>query len=118
MTSGNRQRRTSRVRGSSYDEAARASRDRAGRRGFARPDWAYKVLLALVCLASVVTAARLFELTVVRRGDYAVSRESTQVLHAKRGTIYDRNGNELAVSATAETVFLSPKELAEELEKP
>ncbi len=111
MTSGNRQRRTSRVRGSSYDEAARASRDRAGRRGFARPDWAYKVLLALVCLASVVTAARLFELTVVRRGDYAVSRESTQVLHAKRGTIYDRNGNVLATSVECKNVICNPTEI-------
>jgi stage V sporulation protein D (sporulation-specific penicillin-binding protein) len=37
------------------------------------------------------------------------------VVTASRGTIYDRNGNILAISATAETVFLSPKEISEAL---
>ncbi len=41
---------------------------------------------------------------------------STEIT-ASRGTIYDRSGNILAISATAETVFLSPLELAEEMEK-
>jgi stage V sporulation protein D (sporulation-specific penicillin-binding protein) len=33
------------------------------------------------------------------------------VVTASRGTIYDRNGNALAISATAETVFVSPAEI-------
>jgi len=37
------------------------------------------------------------------------------VVTASRGTIYDKNGNILAISATAETVFLSPKEIDEAL---
>ncbi len=41
---------------------------------------------------------------------------STEIT-ASRGTIYDRGGNILAISATAETVFLSPLELEKELEK-
>jgi len=32
---------------------------------------------------------------------------------AYRGTIYDRNGETLAVSATAETVFISPRDIAD-----
>ena len=38
-------------------------------------------------------------------------------ISASRGTIYDRNGNVLATSATAETIFISPKEIAERSEK-
>jgi stage V sporulation protein D (sporulation-specific penicillin-binding protein) len=33
------------------------------------------------------------------------------VVTASRGTIYDRNGTPLAISATAETVFVSPAEI-------
>lgn len=35
------------------------------------------------------------------------------VVTASRGTIYDRNGHVLAISATAETVFVSPAEVLE-----
>ena len=38
------------------------------------------------------------------------------VVTASRGTIYDRNGNTLAISATAETVFVSPKEISDHAE--
>ena len=38
---------------------------------------------------------------------------SKTVVTASRGTIYDCNGNMLAFSATAETVFISPKEILE-----
>ena len=34
-------------------------------------------------------------------------------VEASRGTIYDRNGTILAMSASAETIFISPKEILE-----
>jgi stage V sporulation protein D (sporulation-specific penicillin-binding protein) len=37
------------------------------------------------------------------------------VVTASRGTIYDASGNILAISSTAETVFLSPLELERQL---
>ena len=62
---------------------------------------------------------QLWNVAIVRHEDYQQRATGQQTLDlsvsASRGNIYDRNGNELAVSATAETVFLSPKELAEEL---
>ena len=46
--------------------------------------------------------------------DKAVSQQTASTtISASRGTIYDRNGETLAVSATAETVFISPLEIAE-----
>lgn len=64
-----------------------------------------------VCLVAVIVAGRLFELTVIKHDTYAVSRESTQVLHAKRGTIYDRNGNVLATSVECKNVICNPTEI-------
>ena len=64
---------------------------------------------------------KLYQLQIVRHEEFqsmALDQQtrSTEIT-ASRGTIYDRSGNILAISATAETVFLSPLELAEELEK-
>jgi len=64
---------------------------------------------------------KLYRLQIVRHEEFqsmALDQQtrSTEIT-ASRGTIYDRSGNILAISATAETVFLSPLELAEELEK-
>ena len=79
-------------------------------------------MLVLGVAVFLVLALKLYQLQ-IKQHDYYQSKALDQqtrstVVTASRGTIYDRNGNELAVSATAETVFLSPKELAEELEKP
>ena len=41
---------------------------------------------------------------------------ASTVISASRGTIYDTNGNVLAVSATAETIFLSPLEIEDFVE--
>ena len=43
----------------------------------------------------------------------AVNQQTqSAVVTASRGTIYDRNGNTIAASATAETVIVSPREIA------
>ena len=67
----------------------------------------------------VLVFAKLWELQIVRHEELqnkALDQQtrSTEIT-ASRGTIYDRGGNILAISATAETIFLSPLELAEEL---
>ena len=82
----------------------------------------FVLMLVLGVAVFLVLALKLYQLQ-IKQHDYYQRKALDQqtrstVVTASRGTIYDRNGNELAVSATAETVFLSPKELAEELEKP
>ena len=58
---------------------------------------------------------KLYSLQIIRHEDLqkkAVSQQTrSTVVTANRGTIYDRNGNTMAISATAETVFLSPLEM-------
>lgn len=60
----------------------------------------------------VVIAARLVWLQVVEGEELAEAAESQRTnavtLHAKRGTIYDRNGNALAVSVDCQTVYANP----------
>ena len=73
----------------------------------------------------VVLFFKLFSLQIVRHEELqslAVSQQTrSTVVTASRGTIYDASGNILAISSTAETVFLSPLELEKQLkdtEKP
>ena len=69
----------------------------------------------------VLVFAKLYQLQIVRheelQGKALDQQTRSTEITATRGTIYDRGGNILAISATAETVFLSPLELAEELAK-
>ena len=55
---------------------------------------------------------KIYDLTINRHEEMQerASRQQTQstTISASRGTIYDRNGKTLAVSATADTVFLDP----------
>lgn len=59
--------------------------------------------------------AKLYQLQITRHEELqklAVNQQTrSTVVSASRGTIYDRNGNILAISASAETVFLSPLEI-------
>lgn len=70
-----------------------------------------RVLLALFG----VVAARLGWLQVVTAGELSEKAESqrtnTIALHARRGTIYDRNGNILAMSEECRTVYANPTEI-------
>ena len=60
---------------------------------------------------------KLYDLQIRQHEDLqeqAVSQQTrSTVITASRGTIYDRNLTPLALSATAETVFISPKEIEE-----
>ena len=79
------------------------------------------MMMALFGIATfVLLFAKLYDLQIVRHEDLqekAVAQQTrSTVVTASRGTIYDRNGNTLAISATAETVFVSPAEIAENQE--
>ena len=82
------------------------------------------LFLLTVCgiVAFSALTARLFVLQILRHRELesAALRQqlrSTSVT-ANRGTIYDRNGHVLAMSATAYTVYLSPAEIAMNGEDP
>ena len=79
----------------------------------------FVLMLVLGVGTFLVLFFKLYELQIDRHEELqkmAVSQQtrSTEV-SASRGTIYDCNGNILAISATAETIFLSPKEIDEAL---
>lgn len=69
------------------------------------------VLLALLCIVT----ARLFWLQIIDGSalaqDAKDNRTNTFVIHAKRGTIYDRNGNVLAASIECKTLYANPREI-------
>ncbi len=73
----------------------------------------FTVLLGVVVFIAVI--ARLVVLQVVQHEELeekALRQQTRSVeVSASRGTIYDKNGNILAISATAETIFLSPLEV-------
>ena len=73
----------------------------------------------------IVLFFKLYSLQITRHEELqskAVSQQTrSSVVTANRGTIYDASGNILAISSTAETIFLSPKEINDALndeEKP
>ncbi|MBQ2915470.1 MAG: PASTA domain-containing protein [Clostridia bacterium] len=78
----------------------------------------FNVLRIVFVLAFVGIAARFFYLQIIQHDKYeqiAVSQQTSDItVSAKRGTIYDANGNELAVSATAYMVTISPNEIKDE----
>lgn len=74
------------------------------------------ILMAVLgVLVFLILVIKLFSLQILRHDELETKAldqqtRSTEVA-ATRGTIYDRNGNIMAISATAETVFLSPLEM-------
>ena len=67
----------------------------------------------------VVLFFKLYSLQITRHEELqakAVSQQTrSSVVTANRGSIYDASGNILAISSTAETIFLSPKEINDAL---
>lgn len=80
------------------------------------------LMMALLGVATfVVLFWKLYDLQVRQHDELqekAVAQQTrSTVITASRGTIYDRNGLPLALSATAETVFISPYEINSYLEE-
>ena len=79
-----------------------------------RTKW-FMLFFGVACFAMLFI--KLYDLQISQHDfleDKAVSQQTrSMTISASRGTIYDRNGETLAVSATAETIFLSPLEIAE-----
>ncbi len=75
------------------------------------------LLLLVVCgiVAFIVLGARLFHLQIIQHEELekmAVEQQTRETtVSASRGSITDRNGNIMAMSATAETVYISPHEM-------
>lgn len=79
------------------------------------------IMLLLGVVTFVALFWKLYDLQ-IRQHDSLQAKALDQqtrsaVVEASRGTIYDRNYNTLAISATAETVFISPKEIMEFVKK-
>ena len=82
------------------------------------------LLVVFGVVAFAVLFAKVYDLTINRHEEMKEMASSQQTrsttISASRGTIYDRNGNTLAISATADTVFLDPAAIqrrAEELDQ-
>ena len=78
-------------------------------------------LLVFGIFTFVLLFVKLYDITINRHEEMQerAARQQTQstTISASRGTIYDRNGKILAVSATADTVFLDPKAIRERAEE-
>src|SRR5690348_18364974 len=74
-----------------------------------------EVMVAAMALWAALIGGRLFFLHVVHSADYRQRAEHQQQrileVSPRRGVIYDRNGNELAVSIKVDSVFAVPDEI-------
>lgn len=75
------------------------------------------IIAVLLFAAIALLFANLVDIQIIKADDYrskAVEQYTREVpINPNRGTIYDRNMKPLAVSATIENVFISPKEIDE-----
>ena len=75
------------------------------------------LFLLSVCgiAAFLVLAARLYQIQIVQHDEYEAAAIAQQVrettVSAARGTLYDRNGRILAISAGVDTIYISPAEI-------
>ena len=75
------------------------------------------LFVASMCgiVAFVILGLQLFKVMIIQHSYYeemAVDNQTKETtVSATRGAIYDRNGNVLALSASAENVFISPYEI-------
>ena len=114
-TRNNNRRRRRNAPEASYDEASRARyRTRAGIVGNAASDDSlfgrrFKVLFVVMGFIAIVILGFLFFYQVINQQSLAKGAEENRKnvipLHAKRGTIYDRNGNVLAMSVDCKDIY-------------
>ncbi len=73
------------------------------------------ILIGVMALWAAVICARLYFLHVVHSADYKQRAEHQQQrileVSPRRGVIYDRNGNELAVSTKVDSIFAIPDDI-------
>ena len=75
------------------------------------------LFLLSVCgiAAFIVLAAKLYDIQIVHHDEYEAAAIAQQVrettVSAARGTLYDRNGRILAISADVDTIYISPAEI-------
>ena len=102
--------------------ASPASSRRAGGHGFAGKlsvgfDIRVGIILGLFALAAAVFFCRLVYLQVIVADEYSRMAEESRTVQfettPRRGTIYDRNGNVLAISVDATTIYANPVEVTD-----
>ncbi len=76
------------------------------------------LLAGALCLWVVIIAVRLVQLQVVDYGEFAqrAQRQQQRTIEVapRRGVIYDRNGQELAMSVNVDSVFAVPSEIPDQ----
>lgn len=79
------------------------------------------IMSAVIVFLLTTSTARIFYLQVVRGEELAQKAESQQLkdteITAKRGTIYDSDGNVLAQSATVWNIYIDPLNIADDEER-
>ncbi len=76
----------------------------------------FMVILGVLCFIPVVIKMAKIQLVDYEFYQARAIEQQTRdtIVTPERGTIYDRNGNIVAMSATVETVFISPKEIKDD----
>ena len=76
-----------------------------------------KVMFGIMLVLFTVAAVRLVYFQVVKHDEYAAAAQEQRTraitLNPKRGTIYDRNGNVLALSVECKTVYCNPHQITD-----
>lgn len=75
------------------------------------------IVAVVIAFLFTIDAARIFYISVVKGDEYSAKAESQQLsdveISAKRGSIYDSDGNVLAQSATTWDIFLDPANITD-----